>query len=87
MSAVLKASFVFLSVVIASVFSVTNKTDNFCLVCNKCCKNNVESTRKIRREDDIFFGCFGILPERTGVLCSSCRRALWSYKTLRSYCC
>lgn len=47
MSAFLKASLVFIFVVIAIVSSVTNKTDNFCVVCNKCCQKNVESTRKI----------------------------------------
>ena len=81
MSAVLKASLVFLCVVIASVLSVKNKTENFCVVCNKCCQKNVECSRKRLPEDDVFLGCFGILPERTGVLCPSCRRALWSYKT------
>ena len=81
MSAFLKASLVFICVVIAIVSSVANESDNFCVVCNKCCQKSVQSTRKILPEDDVYLGCFGILPERTGVLCSSCRRALWSYKT------
>ena len=56
---------------IASILSKTNKTDNFCVVCIKCCQAKVESTRtrpKSFPEDGVFFGCFGILPKRTELL-------------------
>ena len=76
----LKPSLLFLCLAIATVFSVTDKTKNYCIVCNKCCQKNLESSRKSLPEDDVFKSCFGILPDRTGLLCSSCRRALYSYK-------
>ena len=72
MSAFLQRQFdVFFLLFIASILSKTNKTDNFCVVCIKCCQAKVESTRtrpKSLPENGVFFGCFGILPERTELL-------------------
>ena len=50
------------------MLSTTDKTDNFCVVCYKCCQTKVESTRKSLPEDGVFFVFFGILPERTDLL-------------------
>ena len=76
----LKPGFVLLCLFIATVLSVRDKTKFFCGVCNKCCQKKEESTRKSSADGNFVENCFGISLERTAVLCSSCRRALCSYK-------
>ena len=75
----MKCFVVFSWLVIAIVYSVDNK-NNKCVVCKKCCKEKLSSSRNaLPRRSDIE-RCFGISCDDPGVLCSSCRRHLYTYK-------
>ena len=71
----------FLWLVLNAVFVVPNKKNLYCAVCGKCCKQKLNSTRNSLPQSALLESCFGVLREGTGILCSTCRRALYIYRT------
>ncbi|CAB4023398.1 Hypothetical predicted protein [Paramuricea clavata] len=71
----------FLWLVLNAVFAVPNKKNLYCAVCGKCCKQNLNTTRNSLPQGALLESCFGVSCEETGILCSTCRRALYIYRT------